>query len=645
MKKTLGGDRLSSGKKMTVNLKAYQRSTHNRGYIWRNTQSPGTLVPFMVQVATPGSTCDIDLDIDIMTHPTIGPLLGSFKVDAHIFQCPVRLYHSWLHNNRLKIGMNMGTVLLPQITLTTQVSEAGGNDNVDNAQINPSCLLAYLGIRGIGWSGVTAQPRTFNGIPLLAYWDIYKNYYSNKQEEIGAYICGVNEPVSQTIDSISIDGDPLDEAPAVTPILIQYGDNIVISYTGATPNPSEVFVRVVGVGGDQYVSMVSLSNDLVDTGTTWQGTVTNYVGNTAINWRYQTSADIPIKPPVVKTFPLDNIDNMREQLLANSGGTAFDINSVAIEPYVDLLAVSVNDLNPRLNTQEGLAVKTYQSDLFNNWLNTEWIDGAGGITELSRVSTAGGFFTMDQLLSSRKIYDLLNRIGATGGTYKDWIEAAYTEIDWNKVESPVYWGGLIKELVFQEVVSNSESSDGKQPLGTLAGKGVMAKKHKGGKIVVKVEEHSYIIGLICLTPRIDYSQGNAWDAHLVSMDDFHKPGFDEIGFQESINEQRAWWSTTWNGAAWVTTSAGKQPAWLNYMTETNKVFGNFAIENNEMFMVLARRFEREDGEIKDLTTYIDPAKYNFIFADTSIDAMNFWVQVAVDFTYRAKMSGKLMPNL
>ena len=36
------------------------------------------------------------------------------------------------------------------------------------------------------------------------------------------------------------------------------------------------------------------------------------------------------------------------------------------------------------------------------------------------------------------------------------------------------------------------------------------------------------------TPRIDYSQGNKWWTRLESMDDFHKPTLDAIGFQELI---------------------------------------------------------------------------------------------------------------
>ena len=49
--------------------------------------------------------------------------------------------------------------------------------------------------------------------------------------------------------------------------------------------------------------------------------------------------------------------------------------------------------------------------------------------------------------------------------------------------------------------------------------------------------------------------------------------------------------------------------------------------------------------IKDLTTYIDPTKFNHIFADTRRDAQNFWAQIGVDMTVRRKMSAKIMPNL
>jgi len=107
-----------------------------------------------------------------------------------------------------------------------------------------------------------------------------------------------------------------------------------------------------------------------------------------------------------------------------------------------------------------------------------------------------------------------------------------------------------------------------------------------------------------------------------------------------------WATTTWDGTKWVQKSAGKQPAWLNYMTAVNKTFGNFAIESNEMFMTLNRMYEvDQNGDMQDLTTYIDPAKYNHVFAQTSRDSQNFWIQIAIDCTVRRKMSAKQMPTV
>ena len=209
----------------------------------------------------------------------------------------------------------------------------------------------------------------------------------------------------------------------------------------------------------------------------------------------------------------------------------------------------------------------------------------------------------------------------------------------------MYIGGMATELEFQEVVSNSLYED--QPLGTLAGRGRLSPNRKGGKVIVSCDEPCYIMGIISLTPRIDYSQGNSWDVNLKTFDDFHKPALDGIGFQDLITEQMAWWDTSYNGTSWVQKSAGKQPAWINYMTSVNEVRGNFAIRNNQMFMTLNRSyaFDEANERIEDLTTYIDPAKYNNIFANTALDAQNFWAQVGIKIKARRKMSAKIMPNL
>ena len=109
------------------------------------------------------------------------------------------------------------------------------------------------------------------------------------------------------------------------------------------------------------------------------------------------------------------------------------------------------------------------------------------------------------------------------------------------------------------------------------------------------------------------------------MDDWHKPALDGIGYQDSLNGERAWWTDYYTADPDLKrTSAGKTVAWINYMTNVNRTFGNFAPGMSESFMVLNRNYSMNNSaspQIEDLTTYIDPVKFNYIFADTNLDAM------------------------
>lgn len=646
--KTLGGDRLGSGKKMQVGLHSYERSTHDLSYIWRSTMSAGTLVPFMSKVLLPGDTFDINLDADIKTLPTIGPLFGSYKVQLDVFVTPMRLYNSLLHNNMLGIGLDMSRVRLPVIQLTTPTFDPSLVEDIDNCQINPSCILSYLGLRGIGLPDTLDRIRSFNCVPLLAYWDIYKNYYSNKQEKIGAVIHTAAPVINTTVITVTQTTAPaapqtIQQKPASAPTDELAAHTVIdIGYTGAVPDPNTIIFFLPGVGGVSAHELMGGQYEITAVSISGSYDFNRFGSTYIINWDYLKPTDPRNVEPRVVTFPLDNIDNMRKLLLAYSTeSVGYIINDANLAPYNYLHTLPANEFSNLLSSQEGLGLKTYQSDLFNNWLDAEYMDA---ISQASAVSTVGDVFTIDQLNLSQKIYEMLNRIAVSGGSYSDWIDAAYGINKTRMAESPVYCGGLIKELIFQEVISNAESDT--QPLGTLAGKGRLSSKHKGGYIDIRVEEPSYVIGIISLTPRIDYSQGNSWDMNLKTLDDLHKPGLDQIGFQDLMTEQMAWWDVYSNNGTWTFRSAGKQPAWLNYMTDTNVTRGNFAIATNQMFMTLNRRYEYVPGTgIGDLTTYIDPGKFNFIFAQTSLDSQNFWVQIGCNITARRKMSAKIMPNL
>ena len=654
IKKNIGKNTLGDGKKMQVDLRTYNRSTHDLSYAWRNTQGVGTLVPCFKQVALPGDTFDIDIDAKVLTHPTVGPLFGSYKFQVDFFVAPMRLYQAMLHNNALNIGLDMSKVKLPKLSVevTNDIDE---NSDDYRTQIHPSCVLAYLGRRGYGkkYSGNPRQEYKFNAIPTLAYLDIFKNYYANKQEENFYYL-------AQTL-SVETQWDVQTRMTADFNYPLKY---TVHSGSLALMNTSESAAKQgVYVFGNLYIreDMSSYYEKKEYTYDQLAAYATGAVSGANYVFTFPNKTDgtgFPAKDFIefkgeaglqIKKCALEELDDLRENIL--SAGS----NEVKITVSGKMLGTSDNqrqfkyfkDLfggtDKKYATKyanQGLLLKTHLSDMFTNWINTEWVDGENGISAITAVSTAGDEFTIDSLNLAKKVYDMLNRIAVSGGSYRDWIETVYTSDFTIHAESPIYEGGMSDEIVFQEVVSNSATSE--EPLGTLAGKGTLAGNRKGGKLHIKVNEPAYIIGICSITPRVDYCQGNDWDTRLETMNDLHKPQLDGIGYQDVMNNDVAWWSNEH-------TSYGKTVAWLNYMTNVNKTYGNFAIENNEAFMVLNRYFDNatpDDWETSlNTSSYINPNDFNYTFAETSLEAQNFWVQLGFGVKARRVMSAKQIPNL
>ena len=135
---------------------------------------------------------------------------------------------------------------------------------------------------------------------------------------------------------------------------------------------------------------------------------------------------------------------MREIILAANKDYPLEISQTTQIPYSDCLVIGAGGRNSQ-TSQEGLAIKTYQSDLFNNWLNTTWYNT---ILLNSSVSTAGNTFTIDSFILAKKIYEFLNDVAVSGGTDIDWIHAAYAHQPYSQCYSPMYYGGLSKEVVF-----------------------------------------------------------------------------------------------------------------------------------------------------------------------------------------------------
>ena len=681
MKKTLGGDRIRSESKMEVYLPNFGRSSHNIGKIIRTSQACGTIVPYWCQIGMDGTTFYIDITTKVKTMPTTGPVFGSFKHQIDLFVIPIRLYIAALHNNALGVGLNMSKVLLPQFQVYTANTSIYENDT-NRGQVNPSSLLSYLGVKGFGRSEVNQYLRRFPAIFNLAYWDIFKNYYANKQEENAYVITGINhiwkkisagdgvvwnrEWTENSSESYPL--NPSSQAPSF--IKLEFEEKIspeevneIQFLTNDPEKPTQKINKLTKLG-DAFIFERTDPDAMGLKKPEDPRKATNiyvYQVKKPINIAYNlniTGSNFLTMPDNQKIkltpFPLKNIDDERTSILAAPSSSAYIIDNAKMPYKAATGTINLPNYDRRKTyhssnswySQAGLAVKTYLSDRFNNWLNTEWIDGTtGGINAITAVDVSDGKLTMDALLLQKKIFNMLNRVAITDGTYQAWREATYGIRSTTLPESPIFCGGMQSEIAFDEIVSNSATDD--EPLGTLAGRGVATLYKSGRGLKIKCTEPSMIMALGSITPRIDYSQGNKWWTRLQSMDDFHKPTLDAIGFQELIAEEAAAWSTeTTENYTHKYQSLGKQPSWIEYTTDVNETYGEFAAGMPLAFMCLNRVYEEStNGTISNASTYIDPTIYNNIFAESRLSSQNFWVQVAFDVTARRVMSAKQIPNL
>lgn len=657
--RTLGKNTLGDDNKMKVAMRNYDMSTHDISTVFRSTIGVGMLVPFCKILCQKGDIIDLNLINKTLSQPTLGPLFGSFKLQHFMFFGGFRLYNSWLHNNRTGIGMKMSDIKLPMMVADTKGTTTSAKTNISS-----SALYKYLGWTKSRREGSSATGGVYkNGVPLLLYLDMFKNFFANTQEDKFYMISNVG---SEPTIKANFGGTPAVDYRLpktglnVTP---KNTDTVAITIPSSIKNYKDAWSSIVfaiqdnKTGSGTQVTADKLTTDATKATITLNKFNTLYPdGGTLKSILLNSTAAFGA---FLKQYKLEILDQIRDVILHKKGNETLVLTGNQLGESQNgsaELATFIDDLK---KSQEeklgGMLLKTYDSDIFNNWVKTDWIDGVGGITDITSIDITAndGKLTMDALNLQQKVYNMLNRIAVSGGTYRDWLETVYTAGKYlDRPETPVFIGGMTQYIEFDEIISKSatETVYGSQPLGDIVAIGRGGKPMNSGHIHYQCEEPGYIMGLMAITPMVDYSQGNDFDLNLQTMDDLHKPALDGIGYQDLIQEQMVGETSVYENHETISSmrhlAANKTVAWIDYMTNYNRTYGDFAAGGALDFMVLNRRYEVNNlNQIDDLTTYIDPQKYIEIFADTDLTSQNFWVQTVVQATRRGNYSAKQIPFL
>lgn len=538
------------------------RSNFNLSRTNRFDCAPGILYPVFVQDVYPSDDIDLDLSAIIKTMPTIGPLFGSFKVQFDAYFVPTRLYVNVLHNN--ETDFDPYNVHLPVVRVAQMAAGSIPNQFTEDYACNPSSIFHFLGVPsqiGAPDSDTGPHVRNFNGCTYLGYWDIFKNYYANLQEE-NAYVMGSNTPAS---------------------------------LIGSHPFP--------------------------------------------------------------QAFPLANLDLKRKAILAHDATvSSYLVNQAgSYMPYKMRAGGSTSYSSPfdYHIPKGGLALRTFLPDRFTIWLDSDKYEAT---LSKALVDVTSGAFNMDQLRFANKLNEMLQKTLVAGGRYSDWQYVQYGSSARPLLESPIFIGSRSTELTFEDVVQSSSSPqagsadyDPSSPygLGSLGGlgKGFLS----GRKMSYYCNELGYIMVIMSIVPRVDYSQGVRDYLVQRTLGDIHVPTMDGIGMQDLLVDRffsgALNWNSTKDGVEDV--SIGRQPAWIELMTAVNETHGNFATYENLSYMVLNRPFNITSSGIANtnFSSYVDPLHYMGNFAGVDYASDPFWVQVRFKFFVKRALSKRVMPNL
>lgn len=250
-------------------------------------------------------------------------------------------------------------------------------------------------------------------------------------------------------------------------------------------------------------------------------------------------------------------------------------------------------------------------------------DASGNLSlAVNLLNTTGGSLTITDLTSFR-IEDLreanviqrwLEISAISGNRYKEAMLAHYgVDIKDSRIQRPEYLCGMSTDVMVSQVTQQSQTTED-SVLGDYAGHGLAAGTMQRRSVFCP--EHGLIIGLSCIRPKAQYSQGINRNFLKQDKFDFYFPEFQNLGEQEVyVGELYA------SGNGDDRSLFGYAPRYYEYKMRHNEIFGDLA--RNLSFWTPQRVFSSAPALNADFIT-VDPSKessLNNIFAvtDSSVD--------------------------
>lgn len=342
--------------------------------------------------------------------------------------------------------------------------------------------------------------------------------------------------------------------------------------------------------------------------------------------------------------------------ITSYSGNGGDIVTVSDSTYTNAWQWFIQQYLPSITRRGGgLLFDTFLPDMWNNFL-------FAGDTTTSVVNTSSGSFTIDILRFNNKLQKYIDRLTVSGGRFRNWLRTVWGVKTSKSMDIPELIGAsqviFDPSLVTATAQTGAPGVEGSTDLGQFGGN--FNNHHNSDIISFRASTPGRIMIIMSLIPMVDYCQNIDHELFDWHFSDDYNPEFARLGFQQVPNydysalyPRESTGSVLSSNFSFLTQSNVKRIAWMNLMTDVNRVHGEFSNNGTMSYWVLQRRYLTIQGELEsgvrktffNLTNYINPYDFQYPFVSQSIDDYNWMVQVALRIKAYRPIGKRFLGNL
>lgn len=571
-------------KLLDIDFPEVKKSNFNCNHDIQTTADVGYAVPIVTDRILANTHVKMDINQASFSNPTIAPLYGRYRVKYVAFWAPDRLYIPEWRDGDAMVGddYHYPILPLPEFIPADTYEQYTGNGS---PYVPYTSLLSYLGMypamtQSCDWRSGD-YPTPSNALPLLAFWDIYRHYILNVQED--------DFPIRTRSFRPSVFDDNV-EYPAFNPedtrisraYLDSFFKEVRINMTQGLYDISNAYIR------NLHHSPFAIK--AVASGTTLHSDITSVLNDdlTLLNNYHYGLPLVPYGPDMFTSWVSnENVELEREQskvVMDVVGGKAI----MTMDSWV---------LASRIQNK-------VRKSIFKNSDFAEYIDVQYGIkppTTLTKPMFLGAFVS---------------------------------DIVFNDVISSVQGGDG----------QNKQSLDSNQNLGSRAGYGRGTDFDKHNFIEFTAQEPGTLMVIQMIIPEVFYYEGRDEMYDVQNFNEEFNPAFDGVGFtplqMSTLNLTPSLrYSPTGTSAfnqvpySAFNSAVGQQPYGMRHMAKVNLLKGQMAEFGSYLPYSLGRSFnyvrslyQTQTQSLTDYTSsYIIPEMYTNIFASSVQDNFQFYL--------------------